>query len=48
MFIEVLTVVDSWSIYVSVYDTRLRYEDGEDFILREYSEREQKVWKYKY
>ena len=50
MFIEVLT--DNQLIYVSptawiwsVYDTRLRYEDGEDFILREYSEREQKVWK---
>ena len=52
MSIEVLAVVDNRLIFVSptawiwsVYDTRLRYEDGEDFILREYSEREQKVWK---
>merc|ERR1712034_73568 len=28
---------------IRVHDTRLRYEDGADFILREYSEREQKV-----
>jgi len=28
---------------IRVHDTRLRYEEGADFILREYSEREQKV-----
>merc|ERR1712032_480316 len=28
---------------IRLHDTRLRYEEGADFILREYSEREQKV-----